>query len=99
MTEAIRIQKDVPVTNLFPNPSVNRNWSQRNQASSQLPIKSQTSKRKLLEPFINHQIVNAFQGGELAVEYLSSKYRKNLSVNAIRQTCHVALSFLLLHSQ
>jgi len=68
MIEAIRIQKDVPATKLFPNPRVSQNWSQRNRASPQPPIKSSTSKRKLLEQFFNRQLMNASQGGELAVE-------------------------------
>jgi len=95
MTEAIRIQKDAPTTKLFSNPRVSQNWSQRIRASPQLPIKSQTSKRKHFEQFSNHQIVNDAPGGELAVEYLYSVCIRNNPVFSVKLNCYLSVFSLI----
>jgi hypothetical protein len=94
MTEAIRIQKDVPTANCVSNSWIRQNRSQLIRPSPHSQLKSRTSKRKTLDRFSGRLTVSALPGAELAIEYLYSKYIKNLSVHSIRQTGGVALSFL-----
>ena len=94
MTEAIRIQKDVPTANWVSNSWIRQNRSQLIRPSPHSQLKSRTSKRKTLDRFSGRLTVSALPGAELAIEYLYSKYIKNLSVHSIRQTGGVALSFL-----
>jgi hypothetical protein len=94
MTEAIRIQKDVPTTNWIPNSGVWQNSPPLIRPSPQSPVKSRTNKRKVLDRCSHQLALSALPGAELAIEYLYSKYIKNLSVHTIRQTGGVVLSFL-----
>jgi hypothetical protein len=94
MTEAIRIQKDVPTANWVSNSWVRQSRSQLIRPSPHSQLKSRTSKRKTLDQFSGRLTASALPGAELAIEYLYSKYIKNLSVHTIRQTGGVVLSFL-----
>jgi integrase/recombinase XerD len=94
MTEAIRIQKDVPTANWVSNSWIRQNSSQLIRPSPHSQLKSRTSKRKTLDKFSCRLTASALPGAELAIEYLYSKYIKNLSVHTIRQTGGVVLSFL-----
>ena len=94
MTEAIRIQKDVPTAHWRINPRIRQNRSQLIRPSPRPQITSPTSKRKTFDQFSGRFTVSALPGAELAIEYLYSKYIRNLSVHTIRQTGGVVLSFL-----
>lgn len=94
MTEAIRIQTDVPTANWVSNLGGRQNRSQLIHPSPHSDLKSRTSKRKTLAQFSDRLTVSALPGAELAIEYLYSKYIRNLSVHTIRQTGGVVLSFL-----
>ena len=94
MTEAIHIQKDVPTAYWRINPRIRKNSSQLTPPSPQPQIRSPTNKRKTLDRFSHLLAVSALPGAELAIEYLYSKYIKNLSIHTIRQTGRVVFSFL-----
>jgi len=94
MTEATRIQKDVPTTNWVANSRIRQNRPQLIRPSPRSQIKSQSSKRIVLDRSSCHLAVRTLPGAELAIEYLYSKYIKNLSVHTIKQTGGVILSFL-----
>lgn len=94
MTEAIRIQNDVPTANWVSNSGLRQERSQLIHPSPYTQLKSRTSKRKTLDQFSERLTVSTLPGAELAIEYLYSKYIRNLSVHTIRQTGGVVLSFL-----
>ncbi len=94
MTEAIRIQNDVPTANWVSNSGVRQNKSQLIRPSPHSQLKSRTSKRKTLDQFSGRLTTSALPDAELAIEYLYTKYISNLSVHTIRQTGAVVLSFL-----
>jgi len=94
MTEAIHIQKDVPTANWVSNSWIRQNRSQLIRPSPHSQLKSRTSKRKILDQFSGRLTASALPGAELAIEYLYSKYIRNLSVHTIRQTGGMVLSFL-----
>lgn len=94
MTEAIRIQKDVPTAHWSINPRIRQNSSQLIRPSPQPQIRSPTDKRRILDRFSHLLAVSALPGAELAIEYLYSKYIRDLSIHTIRQTGGVVFSFL-----
>ena len=94
MTEAIRIQTDVPTANWVSNLGVRHNRSQLIPPIPHSQLKSRTNKRKTFDQFSGRLTVSTLPGAELAIEYLYSKYIRNLSVHTIRQTGGVVLSFL-----
>ena len=92
MTEAIHIQKDMPTAHWRINSRIKKNSSQLIRPSPQ--VTSPTGKRKTLDRFSHLLAESAFPGAELAIEYLYSKYIRNLSIHTIRQTGRVVVSFL-----
>lgn len=95
MTETFCISKDVPTvrwpqraitTTLFSAPPIRLSFApQKNQPNT---------KRQTLNRFTDRFIASDLPGTDLAVEYLYSKYIRNLSVHTIRQSGGVLLSFL-----